>query len=276
FYEGQTSSWISLNDTLPQAPDLQEGDQYQLMFVTKDVISAVERSDDTETYNNFAQAQAELNPDQTLTDRGVTYQAFASFSTDFDTDGVTPLVTGATANIPITAPVFLVDGTFIGNANQLCNGDTSNSNFINKDQFGNQRGGTPWTGTNRSCGIAGNNNFLGAFRDNQEVPTTSFIGSTGQLLGEWVGLSETLVFDPGDGDGGGPQGEIFRPIFALSTPITVGDDGNGNNNPAPPFNPGNGLGPIAPAITVPEPSALIGLFALGIMGAVSRGKKSKK
>ncbi len=277
-YSGQSTSWLSLNDTLPKAPDLGPGDQFQFIFVTNDFVTATDSSPfDPDFYNNFAQAQAELNPELTRTDLGVEYKAFASFSGDFDALG-NPDITTANFNRPITAPLFLLDGTFIAqDIDQLCDPNRSNSNFIDKTQFGNTSPVEVWTGTIPfigdsngfpiRCTAAPQSNYLGLERGANPTgePTSSFIGSSRELLGKWIGNAPIPVSD----QNGNP---FLRPIYAVSSPITISGD---DPDSPPPFNPNNITGPIPPSIpaSVPEPNSLISLLALGIVGGVSKLKK---
>lgn len=77
---------------------LNPGDTYHLAFVTRDGRDAF--SSVIGDYNAFVQAQAALNPTLTGTDMGVTWKAIAT-TTSVD----------ARDNAPVTAPVYLLDGT---------------------------------------------------------------------------------------------------------------------------------------------------------------------
>ena len=77
---------------------LNPGDEYHLVFVTDATRDAT--STDIAVYNSFVQGEAALNPSITGTDSGVTYNAIAS----------TSAIAGS-VNAPVTAPVYLLDGT---------------------------------------------------------------------------------------------------------------------------------------------------------------------
>ena len=220
---------------LPEPPDLGPGDEFQVIFVTQDRIWSFSSPDD---YNDFAQSQAELNPGLTGTDSGVTYKAFATMQIGTSDDFIS-----APENAPIVAPLYLLDGTFVASSvDQLCFPPASLASPINLDQFGTEVTSSVQTGSDSGCSLSAQNNFLGAFNGGQVLA-----GRPTETSSDWISFGEL------------PSGPLFEyPIYAVSSVITVPNDGS------------------SPSPSVPEPSPLVGLLALGTMGAVSKLKKSQK
>lgn len=125
---------------------LDPGDSYHLIFLTRDSNNAF--SPIIDTYNNFIQEQAELNPSLTGTDIGITYNLMGSSIADN---------VSARDNALVEAPVYLTNGTFIASGfDDLWNTANLDNKLlpspINVTQFGVQGSGPVATGTKSDGG----------------------------------------------------------------------------------------------------------------------------
>ena len=132
---------------------LNDGDQYQLIFVTADPSGATDF--DISAYDAFVQAQAAENSALTGTDVGVVYNVVGS------TYGL-----NARDHALIEAPVYNLFGQLIatGFADMWDNDTVSNffDFYVQYDQFGHEiQQGNVWTGT-LADGTASATDFLGA------------------------------------------------------------------------------------------------------------------
>ena len=171
-------------------PDgLNPGDEYHLVFVTREAIDAINA--DINVYNDFAQNQAAMNPELTGTSMGVTYSAIVS----------TPTV-DARDNALIEAPVYLVNGTMIatGFADMW---DGSLNSPINYDQHMELRSDFAWTGST-SIGIGFDSFEVGSPSDLQ----MALIGTSTTQGSSWIEFTQL-----------GQANHSL--IYALSSKLTV-------------------------------------------------------
>jgi hypothetical protein len=229
-------------------PDLAVGDQYRLVFVTEGKRDAT--STDIDDYNTFVTSQVRLSILPGTTDTAL-YQALNAAGIDPNT--ITWKAIGSTASVDARdntgtnpsstgVPIYLIDGNRVANNNaDLWDGSIQTP--INRTQSDTVLNDRVWTGTNNS------------------------------------GLPEfNPLFPPGQFSlGGANSSSSITNGQSNSTSLWVDDKVTfGINSPLPLYGISSVLTVPTPAVSVPEPSSLLGFITLGglmLGGAVRKARK---
>ena len=209
-------------------PGLNPGYQYRLVFITDGARDAT--SSNINDYNTFVTNQVTGSALATqLTTAGfnlgtITWKAIGStFATSAKVN------TGTDGSQP-DVPIYLIDGNKVANNNADL-WDGSIQTYIDRTQIDIQVSSSVWTGTQAdgSTSFLPLGNAIG-FPPGSGFPPVAALGNTVSLSTAWI-----------NGFASGPTNEFS--LYGMSSVLTV---------------PGT-----TPAVSVPEPSSLLGLITLG-------------
>ncbi|CCI36017.1 PEP-CTERM sorting domain-containing protein [Microcystis aeruginosa] len=225
---------------------LNPGDQYRLVFVTSGTRNAT--SSNINDYNNFVTSQVTGSALATqLTTAGfnlgtITWKAIASTRASGSIVAVNARDNTGTNPSSLGVPIYLIDGNRVANNNTDL-WDGSIQNFINRTQSDTVLNGRVWTGTTGSGIAVFNPTFTpGQFSLGGANPFGAIVNGQSNSTSLWVndnitaGINESL------------------PLYGISSVLTV----------------------PTPAVSVPEPSSLLGFITLGGLMLGSAVRKARK
>lgn len=190
-------------------PDLQPGDRYFLVFVTRDYSAAV--SSDRTTYDQFVMDQAALEP--SVAALGTNWLAVVSTLTSNAWTTIAPAIGGPFLT---TIPVYNTGGQRVsGSVLNMFNFATLQGT-VSYDQFGTHRPGIDvWTGTDWNGYSGGAEQAMGEFGP--------FMGSTSSLDYRWLN-SRRMLSRNGQGQPNLARLYAFSNLLIVpGTPVCLGD-----------------------------------------------------
>ena len=207
-------------------PGLNPGAQYRLVFVTDGTRNAT--STNINDYNNFVTNQVTGSTLATqLTTAGFNLGTI-TWKAIGSTSATSAKVNTGTDGSQPDVPIYLIDGNKVANNNADL-WDGSIQTFINRTQIDTSKSTSVWTGTqvDGSTSVLLLGNAIG-FPPGLGFPPVAALGNTVSLSTAWI-----------NGFASGPTNEFS--LYGMSSVLTV----------------------PTPAVSVPEPSSLLGLITLG-------------